>query len=86
MKKNISTEFRPSKPEDYGPLLKLGFQAIKYFFLFIAGFSIACVISACLDATQVLNVLQVLASKAFGPLSALTFCIVAIVVLLESFQ
>lgn len=82
----MSAEFRPSKPEDYSPLLKLGFQAVKWFFLFMSGFSIACVISACLDATGVISVLQMLASKAFGPLAVLTFCIVAIVAVLESFR
>lgn len=71
---------------DYSPLIKMGFSTLKGFFLFIAGFCIAYLFSASLNAASVVAHLHALAVIGFMPMVAFTFSVMAIVAVLESFR
>jgi hypothetical protein len=68
------------------PTIKLAFNAVKYFSLFLLGTGIAFVVSASLKATGVISILSLLFSQVFVPAIAVTFCIVAAAIILESFK
>ena len=70
----------------YSPPVKLAFSAIRWLFLFLLGFSLACIFSASLNAPQVVTLLLQLFSVCLKPLVVLTFCSVAIAVFLESLK
>jgi hypothetical protein len=70
----------------YSPVVKLAFTVLKYFFLFLAGFTIASLLSVSLGANQLTELLFWLFTFCLKPLIAFTFCIVAIVVLVESWK
>jgi len=70
----------------YSPIVEIGFTVLKYFFLFLAGLTIAPILSASLGASQLVELLFGLLTICLKPLVALTFCIVAIVVLVESWK
>jgi hypothetical protein len=70
----------------YSPLIQLAFTALKWLFLFLIGFAIASVLSVSLQALSVVAVLGSLFSQCLVPLVALTFCIMAGAVILESLR
>jgi hypothetical protein len=70
----------------YSPIVELGFAVLKYFFLFLAGLTIASILSASLEASQLVELLFGLLTVCLKPLAAMTFCIIAIVVLVESWK
>lgn len=72
--------------DNYSTTIKLAFNALKYFSLFLVGTGIAFVISASLQATTVVNILISLFSQVFVPIVVVTFSIVAIAIILESFK
>lgn len=71
---------------DYSPTVRLAFGVLRWFFLLIAGFSIACLFSASLQATTAVEILVHLLSRSIGPLAILSFCTVAIAVISESLR
>ncbi|MBF2029802.1 MAG: hypothetical protein IGS48_24115 [Oscillatoriales cyanobacterium C42_A2020_001] len=78
----ISTE----SASDYSTVVRLGFKALKWLFLFLIGFSIACVVSASLQAPQVLETLTSLMSMILAPLIVLTLCVMVAAAILESLK
>ncbi len=78
----ISTE----NANDYSTVVRLGFKALKWLFLFLIGFSIACVVSASLKAPQVLETLISLMSMILAPLIVLTLCVMVGAAILESLK
>lgn len=78
----LSTE----NASDYSTVVRLGFKALKWLFLFLIGFSIACVVSASLQAPQVLETLISLMSMILAPLIVLTLCVMAGAAILESLK
>lgn len=84
----------PSRPiqitsdtaNDYSMVVRLGFKALKWLFLFLIGFSIACVVSASLQASQVLSALTNLMSLILAPLIVLTLCVMIGAAVLESLK
>jgi len=71
---------------DYSTVVRLGFKALKWLFLFLIGFSIACVVSASLKAPQVLETLISLMSMILAPLIVLTLCVMVGAAILESLK
>lgn len=71
---------------DYSNVAKLGFRALKWLFLFLIGFAIACVVSASLQAPQVLQALISLMSTVVAPLIILILCVVVGAVIVESLK
>lgn len=76
----------PELPNDYSTVVRLGFKALKWLFLFLVGFSIACVVSASLQAPQVLDTLISLMSMIIAPLIVLILCVMAGAAILESLK
>jgi membrane-associated phospholipid phosphatase len=70
----------------YSPVVNLALTVLKYFFLFLAGFTIAYLLSASLGASQLVELLFELFTFCLKPLLAFTFCIVAIVIVVESWK
>ncbi|MGG6242008.1 hypothetical protein ACQ4N7_25600 [Nodosilinea sp. AN01ver1] len=83
---SYSPQLGKSIQDDYSPIIKLAFRVLKFFSLFLLGSGIAFVVSASLQATGVTNILVGLLSYAFIPIAGMTFCIVAISIILESFK
>ena len=81
----LSPRYFPTR-KGYSPAVELAFAALKYFFLFLAGFTIAHILSASLGASQIVELLFGLFTFCLKPLAALTFCIVALVALVESLK
>ncbi len=75
-----------SKPDCYNPALKIAFNVLKLFCLFLFGTGITFVISASLQATTVVTILISVFSQVFVPLAVVTFSIVATAIILESFK
>ena len=73
-------------PNEYSSIFRLGFKALKWLFLFLVGFAIACVVSASLQAPQVLEALISLMSAILAPLIVLILCIIAGAAILESLK
>jgi len=71
---------------DYSTVARMGFKALKWLFLFLVGFSIACVVSASLQLPQVLGALTSLISLVLAPLIVLTLCVLAGTAILESLK
>lgn len=71
---------------DYSPTVKLAFSVLRWFFLFLTGFTVACLFSAILQATIVVEILIHLLSRSIGPLAILTFCTVTIATISESLR
>lgn len=71
---------------DYSIVVKLGFRALKWLFLFLVGFAIACVVSASLQAPQVLQALISLISTILTPLIVLILCVMAGAAIVESLK
>ncbi len=80
------TQFVVEPANDYSTVIKLGFKALKWLFLFLVGFSIAYIVSASLPAPQVLSALTSLISLILTPLIVLTLCIMASSAILESLK
>ena len=59
---------------------------MKLLFMFMAGFALAYVLAGGLGASNVMEVLQILMSVWLLPLTALTFCIIALAAIVESFK
>lgn len=74
------------KSNEYSSTIKLAFGFLKFFSLFMLGTGIAFVISASLQATSVVSILTGLLSLVFIPIAVMTFFIVAIAIILESFK
>lgn len=76
----------PDSAHEYSTVVRLGFKALKWLFLFLIGFSIACVVSASLQAQPVLSALITLMSMILAPLIVLTLCVMIGAALLESLK
>lgn len=74
----------PVAGSDYSNYVRLGFRALKWLFLFLVGFSIACIVSASLQAPEVVDALISLMSMILAPLIVLTLCIIIGCAVLES--
>lgn len=79
-------QFFAEAPNDYSLVVRLGFKALKWLFLFLSGFSIAYVVSASLRASEILAALTSLMSLILVPLIALTLCILVGTAILESLK
>ena len=72
---------------EYSPIVKIAFEALKFLFLVFAGFALAYVLSVGLRAPySVIDALHDLASGWLLPLTALTFCAIAVASLNESLK
>jgi hypothetical protein len=71
---------------DYSTVVRLGFRALKWLFLFLIGFAIACVVSASLQAPQVLQALMSLISTIVVPLIVLILCVMVGAAIVESLR
>lgn len=71
---------------DYSTIVRMGFRALKWLFLFLIGFAIACVVSASLQAPQVLQALISLMSTILAPLIVLVLCVMAAAAIIESLK
>ncbi len=71
---------------DYSTVVRLGFRALKWLFLFLIGFAIACVVSASLQAPQVLQALMSLISTIVVPLIVLILCVMVGAAIVESLK
>ena len=72
---------------EYSPIIKIAFEALKFLFLVFAGFALAYVLSVGLHAPHfVIDALHALASSWLLPLTALTFCAIAVASLNESLK
>lgn len=81
--------FRDSVTErtEYSSIVKIAFKALKFLFLVLAGFALAYVLSVGLSAPHpVIGALQDLASSWLLPLTAMTFCVIAVASLNESLK
>ncbi|MDX2232777.1 MAG: hypothetical protein NW220_24315 [Leptolyngbyaceae cyanobacterium bins.349] len=85
-KPNRLVQLTSETAQDYSVVVRLGFRALKWLFLFLIGFSIACVVSASLGATPVLATLNGLISIILAPLIVLTLCVMIGVAILESLK
>lgn len=83
---NRPIQITPESANDYSNIVRMGFKALKWLFLFLFGFSIACVVSASLQAPQVLAALISLMSMILAPLIVLTLCVIAGAAMLESLK
>lgn len=83
---NRPMPFAPEIPNDYSTVVRLSFKALKWLFLFLVGFSIACVVSASLQAPQVLETLTTLMSMILAPLIVLILCVMVGAAVLESLK
>ncbi len=83
---NQPLNLSPDAFQTYSGVVRLGFRALKWLFLFLMGFSVACVLSASLQAQSVLTVLMGLVSMTLVPLVLLTLCILLGVAILESLK
>ena len=79
-------QISPETANDYSTVVRLGFKALKWLFLFLIGFSIACVVSASLQVPHVLAALISLMSMILAPLIVLTLCVMAGAAILESLK
>ena len=84
----MNRRYRAPEPENtiYSPIVKLSFKAMKLLFLFLAGFALAYILAGYLGASSITEILQILMSVWLMPLIAMTFCIVALASLVESFK
>ena len=72
---------------EYSPVVKIAFEALKFLFLGFAGFALAYVLSVGLQSPHsVIDALHDLASSWLLPLTALTFCAIAVASLSESLK
>ena len=72
---------------EYSPIVKIAFEALKFLFLGFAGFALAYVLSVGLQSPHsVIDALHDLASGWLLPLTALTFCAIAVASLSESLK
>ena len=72
---------------EYSPVVKIAFEALKFLFLVFAGFALAYVLSVGLQSPHsVIDALHDLASGWLLPLTALTFCAIAVASLNESLK
>jgi hypothetical protein len=70
----------------YSIVVRLGFKSLKWLFLFLIGFAIACIVSASLQAPQVLQALISLMSAILAPLIVLVLCVMAVAAIIESLK
>jgi|GEM_PF-6747135 len=73
----------PNSDNEYSPILRLGFTLIKFFFFFVAGFVIVHVFTS-VTYPEAAEVLFNVCSPLIIPLVILVFCIMAIVMIIES--
>lgn len=83
---NRIVNLSPDSFQNYSGVVRLGFRVLKWLFLFLMGFSVACVLSASLQAQSVLSVLMGLVSMTLVPLVVLTLCVLLGVAILESLK
>jgi hypothetical protein len=83
---NRPIQITSESAHDYSTIVRLSFKALKWLFLFLIGFSIACVVSASLQAPQVLAALISLMSMILAPLIVLTLCVMVGTAILESLK
>lgn len=72
---------------EYSPTVKIAFEALKFLFLVFAGFALAYALSVGLQAPHsIIDALHALATSWLLPLTALTFCAIAVASLNESLK
>lgn len=71
---------------DYSTVVRLSFRALKWLFLFLIGFAIACVVAASLQAQPALAALISLMSMILAPLIVLTLCVMIGAAIVESLK
>jgi hypothetical protein len=82
----IKREYEPDYVSNYSSVVKLSFRLLKWLFLSLIGFSLACVVSASLQSPQVLQALISLMSTVLAPLIVLMLCILAGAIVIESLR
>jgi hypothetical protein len=75
-----------SGPNRYSVLVLACMKLLKWLGLGVVGFAIAYILSACLQAFGIVSLLLSLASALIVPVLSITLCIVAIVVVVESWR
>lgn len=70
----------------YAPSIRLAFQSIKWFFLFLIGFAVVFIFSATLGGRQISELLLSFLTPVLIPVAIVTFCTVAVVVIFESLK
>lgn len=70
----------------YSPGIQLAFSWLRWFFLSLLGFVMACIASASLKAVLVVETLLQVGIQCFIPLVVFTFCLISGMVVLESFK
>jgi hypothetical protein len=73
-------------PNDYSLIVRMGFRTLRWLFLFLIGFLIACVMSASLQAKPVVDTLLSIMPAMLPPLIVLTLCVIAGAAILESLK
>jgi PIN domain len=71
---------------DYSFVINVGVRVLKWLFLFMVGFLIACIVSASLQAQPVVDKLLNLIPAMLPPLIGLTLCIMVGAAILESLK
>ncbi len=74
------------KTEDYSFLLRLAFKLLKYLFLVLFGFAIACILSESFGPFPVVEMLWSSLRQWFWRLAVFVFCFIATAVLVESLR
>lgn len=77
-------EFQAGSPSHYSPAVNLAFSVLKWLFLFVVGFVIACIVSATMGASDIVQTLVKLMELCLVPLTIFTLCVVATVTIFES--
>ena len=76
-------EPKPNSSNEYSPIVCLGFTMIKFLFLFVVGFIIAYVFAS-VTYPQGVKMLGEVGSIVILPLVILVFCMMAVIVFIES--
>ena len=83
---NQIVNLSPDSFQSYSGAVRLGLRVLKWLFLFLMGFSVACVLSASLQAQPALTALMGLVSTILVPLMVLTLCVLLGVAVMESLK
>ncbi|NJN91590.1 MAG: hypothetical protein HC878_15320 [Leptolyngbyaceae cyanobacterium SL_5_14] len=70
-----STHLRNKVHYDYNLVIKMGFRSLKWLFLFLIGFLIACIMSSSLQAKSVMEMLIMIMPAILPHLTGLTLCV-----------
>lgn len=69
-----------------GPMLRVAAKAVKYYLLALFGFTIVCLLSTILGASQVAELLMVSLGEWFWRVALLLLCFLVIAIVCESLQ